>query len=143
MPHIQLTPIVKKSATQPMKVHERMWEYGVAMTIAGILFVVLSVYLYFRRGYYDLYIANKIFAGDAAILLGIVLLIGPTSRLFSFPDRLIQYRKALGIVAFLSALMHGITSMFLIPSKFTLISLLIDQTWPFIFGLSALFLLIS
>lgn len=118
-------------------------QYGVALTFAIPLFVVLSFYLFLRRGYYDLYIANKIFAGVAAMLLGIDLMIGPGSRLFSFPDRLIQYRKELGIVAFLSALIHAINSLFLLPSKFPLAGFLKELILPFIFGLSALLILIT
>ena len=118
-------------------------QYGTAFTVALPLFVTLSFYLFFRRGYYDLYIANKIFAGTAAIMLGIVLLIGPGSRLFSFPDRLIQYRKELGIVAFISAFIHAINSLFLLPSKFPLLGFLKELLLPFIFGLTALITLIS
>ncbi|KKS93785.1 MAG: hypothetical protein UV70_C0006G0002 [Parcubacteria group bacterium GW2011_GWA2_43_13] len=138
MPHIQLTPIVKKSATQPMKVHGRMWEYGVAMTIAGILFVVLSVYLYYRRGYYDLYIANKIFAGTSAILLGIVLLLGPLSRAYTIFDRWLKYRKEIGIVAFVLALAHSVSSFFFLSDYFSRARFFTSGLWPFVFGITAL-----
>ena len=112
-------------------------QYGMAFAAAAILFVALSVYLFYRRGYYDLYIANKVFAGVAAVLLGIVILIGPGSRLFSFPDRYVQYRKELGIVAFFLALIHGIASFFFLPSKFPLSGFLGTLNWPFVFGLIA------
>lgn len=118
-------------------------QYGVALTFYLPIFIGLSVYLYFRRGYYDLYIANKIFAGSAAVMLGIVLLIGPASRLFSFADRLIQYRKELGIVAFISAFIHTISSLFLLPSKFPLLGFINELLFPFIFGLTAILLLAS
>lgn len=118
-------------------------QYGPALAAAISLFVILSVYLFFRRGYYDLYIANKIFAGAAAILLGIVLLIGPGSRLFSFPDRYIQYRKELGIVAFFLALIHGIVSFFFLPSKFSIPQFFGTGWYPFIFGLIATIVLVA
>lgn len=117
-------------------------QYGAALTATLFLFIILSLYLFYRRGYYDLYITNKIFAGVAAILLGIVLLVGPLSRLFSFPDRYVQYRKELGIVAFFLALIHGIVSLFFLPSKFPLSGFLGTLNWPFIFGLAATIILI-
>lgn len=118
-------------------------QYGTALMVAMFLFVILSVYLFYRRGYYDLYIANKIFAGVSAILLGIVLLIGLLSRLFSFFDRDIQYRKELGIIAFFLALSHGVISLFFLPSKFPLSGFLKTPNWPFVFGLTAIIILIA
>lgn len=118
-------------------------QYGFAFAVAVFFFIVFSVYVYYRRGYYDLYITNKVFAGVAAILLGIVLLIGPGSRLFSFPDRYVQYRKELGIVAFFIALIHGIVSFFFLPSKFPVSGFLETLKWPFIFGLAATAILLG
>lgn len=118
-------------------------QYGAALAVAMLLFAVLSVYLFFRRGYYDLYIANKIFAGVAALLLGLVLLIGPLSRLFSFPDRYVQYRKELGIIAFFLAMTHGLISLFFLPSKFPLSGFLRTLNWPFVFGLTAVIVLVA
>ena len=118
-------------------------QYGAALAVAMPLFVILSVYLFYRRGYYDLYIANKTFAGVAAILLGIVLLIGLLSRLFSFPDRYVQYRKELGIIAFFFAFVHGIVSFFFLSSKFPLSGFLGTLNWPFVFGLIAAIVLIA
>ncbi|MFA5800318.1 MAG: ferric reductase-like transmembrane domain-containing protein [Candidatus Peribacteraceae bacterium] len=121
----------------------QLQQYGAALAVTIPLFMVLSVYLFYRRGYYDLYIANKIFAGVAAILLGIVLLLGPLSRLFSFPDRYVRYRKELGIVAFFLALIHGIVSLFFLSSKFPLSGFLGTLNWPFIFGLTATIVLVA
>ena len=117
-------------------------QYGAALAVAVPLFVILSIYLFYRRGYYDLYITNKVFAGVSAVLLGIVILIGPGSRLFSFPDRYVQYRKELGIVAFFLALIHGLVSFFFLPSRFPLSGFLGTLNWPFIFGLVATIILI-
>lgn len=116
-------------------------QYGTAFAAGLLFFAVLSVYIFFRRGYYDLYIANKAFAGTAAILLGIVLLLGPLSRLFAFPDKYVQYRKELGIVAFLLALAHGIISAFFLSEKFS--RLLETFNWPLAFGVAATILLIA
>lgn len=132
-----------KSSKTPRDWQYQFQQYGVALAVAILLFVILSIYLFYRRGYYDLYIANKVFAGLAAILLGVVLLIGPLSRLFSFPDRYVQYRKELGIVAFFLAFIHEIVSLFFLPSKFPLSGFLGTLNWPFIFGLVATIILIG
>ena len=118
-------------------------QYGTALTAGVFWFGVLSMYIFYRRGYYDLYIANKVFAGAAAILLGLVLLIGPLSRLFSFPDRYVQYRKEFGIVAFFLALIHGVVSLFFLPAKFALSGFLGTLNWPLIFGLVATVILVA
>lgn len=117
-------------------------QYGTAVLAALIIFLALSVYLFNRRGYYDLFIANKVFAGVAAVLLGIVLLLGPLSRLFSFSDRYVQYRKELGIVAFLLALIHSVVSLFFLPSKFPLSKFLGTLNWALLFGLAAVLVLL-
>lgn len=118
-------------------------QYSIALAMAAPFYLALSFYLFFRRGYYDLYIANKSFAGVSAILLGIVLLIGPGSRMFSFPDRYVQYRKELGIIAFFLALIHSLVSFFFLPLKFPLAKYLATLNWPFIFGLAAIIILIA
>lgn len=112
-------------------------QYGAALMVAVPLFVLLSLFIFYRRGYYDLYIANKVFAGIAAILLGIVLLIGPLSRYFAFPDRYIQYRKELGIIAFLLALIHAIVSLFFLPTRFPLLMYFGKFNWQFVLGMIA------
>ncbi len=118
-------------------------QYGTAFGVALVLFILFSVYLYYRRGYYDLYIVNKIFAGDAAILLGLALLLGPLNRLFNAFDRYLQYRKEIGIVAFALALMHGLSSLFFLPDHFTWSRYLGSGLWPFLFGLACLIVLLG
>lgn len=118
-------------------------QYGTAFITALFFFVVLSLYIFYRRGYYDLYIINKVFAGVSVVLLGAVILIGPGSRLFSFPDRYVQYRKELGVIAFFLAFIHVIISLFFLPSKFPLSGYLEKINLPFMFGLLATIILIS
>ena len=118
-------------------------QYGPPLWVTGILFISLSLYLFFRRGYFDLYISNKIYAGVAAILLGMVLLLGPLGRLFSFADNYVHYRKELGIIAFILAVIHGVVSLFFLPARFPLSSYIGALNWPFIFGLVATVFLIA
>ncbi|MBI3963852.1 MAG: ferric reductase-like transmembrane domain-containing protein [Candidatus Kerfeldbacteria bacterium] len=141
-------PQSKSAATPPSRQPSGYWkfqfqQYGVAVALATLLFAVLSVYLIFRRGYYDFYIANKVFAGVAAVCIGVILLIGPLSRFSRALGRYIQYRKELGIVAFLLALIHGVVSLFFLPSKFPLSGFFGTLRWPFLFGLSATIVLVA
>ena len=117
-------------------------QYGAALMAAVPVFVSLSLYIFYRRGYYDLYIANKAFAGDAAVLLGVVFLLGPLSRFFVIFDRYLQYRKEIGIVAFFLALVHGLVSLFFLPSKFPMSRYVSTLNWPFVFGLAGLVILV-
>ena len=107
-------------------------QYGAALMAAVPVFVSLSLYIFYRRGYYDLYIANKVLAGDAAILLGIIFILGPLSRFFSVFDRYIQYRKEIGMVAFFLALTHGVVSLRYVSTL----------NWPLVFGLLGLIVLV-
>lgn len=132
------TPQPTHAIPPPRTMHwmHEVRQYGMAF-IAGALpiFTFFSLYIFYRRGFYDLYIANKAFANTAAVLLGIVLLIGPLSRYFAFPDRFLQYRKELGIIAFFSALLHVIVSLFFLPHIFPVTLYKTALYWPFFFGM--------
>lgn len=80
----------------------------VTLGIAGALFWYLTA----RRGYFDLSIINKSLASASLLLLGIVLLLGPLSRLYGRFDKWINYRKELGILAFFLGVVHVYLSMF-------------------------------
>ncbi|MDP3986497.1 MAG: ferric reductase-like transmembrane domain-containing protein [Candidatus Veblenbacteria bacterium] len=123
--------------------HERMYEYGVALGLAIVQFVAFSVYLYGRRGFYDLFIINKAFAGVAAVLLGIVLLLGPLGRMFNMFDKYLRFRKELGIMAFFFALMHTVSSLFFLPGRFPLERYFTTGKWPFLFGLIGIVVLMA
>lgn len=98
---------------------ESFRQYLFSFLMASVIFLFLSFYLFLRRGYYDLYIINKVLAGTSTILLGFVLLLGPFSRLYQIFDRFLIYRKELGIIAFFFALIHGLASFFFLPSHFS------------------------
>lgn len=123
--------------------HQHLREYGVAFGFSLAVFVVFSFYLFERRGYYDLFIINKAFAGVAAVLLGVVLLLGPASRMFNAFDRYLRYRKEFGILAFFLALAHTVTSLLFLPDKFSLSRYVTAGLWPFLFGLTGILVLLG
>ena len=122
---------------------EQLRQWMVAMLASGTIFAVLSLYLFLRRGYYNLYIANKAFGSAGFMVIAIVLLIGPLSRLYQRFDPWIIYRKELGIVGFIAALAHTIISLFLLPDKFQLASFFKFVSFnrglvPFLFGITSI-----
>ena len=74
--------------------------------------VFLVIYLTLRRGYFDLSIVNKSLASGSLMLLGVVLLLGPMSRLYQRFDKWVNYRKELGILAFFLGAAHVYMAMF-------------------------------
>ena len=121
---------------------ESLHRYVLSFISTVLLFIFFSFYIYNRRGYYDLYILNKIFAGIAATQIGIILLIGSLSRMFDVFDKLLQFRKSLGIFAFLMVSPHVISSLFLLRDHFPLERYFTTGSTPFIFGLLATIVLI-
>lgn len=122
-------------------VDSKLYKYFVPFALAVALFVLFSIYLYLRRGFYDLYIINKILAGVAAVQLGIVLLLGPLGRIFDKYDSLLKFRKYFGIVAFLMALLHSVISFFFLSDHFPIMKYFTPINVPFIFGLLGVLLL--
>ena len=148
--HMEVQTSAQQPSTTPQQEPERrginwgfqLQQYGAAVMVAALPFVALSVYLFFRRGYYDLYIINKLFAGVGAILLGLVLLLGPLSRFFDRFDRYAQYSKELGIVAFFLIIAHAVSSYYFLPTHFARERFYTTGFFPFIYGLAATVLLV-
>jgi len=85
------------------------WVQSIVYTF--VIFAFFSIFLYLRRGFYNLYIINKVFGSAAAVLAGLTLLIGPLSKRFTYFSHLMTIRRQLGLVAFSLALAHIIASL--------------------------------
>lgn len=111
------------------------WRKGVLT--AAVIFLLFSLYLFLRRGYYSLYIANKAFGSSAAILAGLSLVVGPLAKhLFVLVDY-VSIRRHMGLLALLFGMVHAVISLFLLPQKFPVSWY--QQEWvPVIFGATAL-----
>ncbi len=68
-------------------------EWWKALGITTVIFIGLSLYLFLRRGYYDLYIINKVFGSTSVVLAGLTLVIGPLSGIFSGIKVFLNTRK--------------------------------------------------
>lgn len=118
-------------------------KYAKVVFVSVLLFVGFSTYISLRRGYYDLYIINKVLAGVAAIDFSIIILLGSLSRLFNFVDKHLELRKEFGIVGMVLAVTHAVSSFFFLSNKFPPKFYFENQLLPFIFGLIAIAILIS
>lgn len=113
----------------------RIRPYLVAYAIASGILFTLCLYLFLRRGYFDLYIANKAIADTALYMIGLVLLAGTLGRLYQKFDALLGLRKAIGIFAAIFAIIHFLIAFFFLPTHFTLNGFLTRGLIPFVFGL--------
>ena len=116
--------------------NEFIKRWGKAVAISLGIFIILSCYLYLRRGYYNTYIINKVFGSTAVILAGITLLIGPLRKnpLASF---FMAIRRQLGLLAFGAALLHVMFSL-VQSNRFAWFSWYLNELIPVVFGIVAI-----
>lgn len=121
---------------------ESVRQYAVATVVSATVMATLSLYLFIRRGYFTLAIANKAIAATALVVLGIVLLLGPLSRAYDRFDRWVLYRKELGILALAASAIHVYLSMFPL-SKGNPFGFYLSKPVPAAFGLLGFLLMIG
>ncbi len=112
---------------------EKKWMKSIGLSL--LAFLVFSVYLYLRRGYYNIYIINKVFGSSAVILASLTLLIGPLRKLPLFM-RMMLYRRQLGLIAFLFAILHVIFSLLQLK-RFPFPTWYLSEWLPITFGILA------
>lgn len=108
-----------------------------SLVISFFVFALLSFYLYTRRGYYNIYIVNKVFGSEAAILAGFTLLIGPLSKRFATLTSYVTIRRHVGLVAFGLAILHISFSLFQ-TQRFEWFSWYLEEWIPVAFGILAI-----
>ncbi len=101
--------------------------------ITFIVFAIFSGYLYLRRGYYNLYIINKVLGSVAVVIAGLTLLIGPL-RNHQFFSGMVSYRRQLGLFAFGLAVAHVIVSL-LQQQRFPFPNWYLTEWLPVTFGI--------
>lgn len=77
-----------------------------------------SLYLFVRRGDYDLFVANKALATTSLVLIGLSFALSGLCYFWNFVDTKIIYRKFLGLVGFAFAIAHVIVALNFLPHKF-------------------------
>jgi len=91
---------------------ENIRQYAVALVVTAATVWLVYRYAAVRYGVEGLSTLNKSLATSTLLLLGIVLLLGPLSRLFAVFDHFLKYRKELGIMTFFTGVTHVYLSMF-------------------------------
>ena len=110
------------------------------LVFSSFIFIAGSLYLFARRGNYDLYIANKVFATTALVLIGLSLTLSGFCYFWDFVDTKIIYRKSLGLVGFAFAVLHIIVTLNFLPHKFAYPNWFVDHNISVTFGILALFI---
>lgn len=91
---------------------ENIRQYAVAAIVTALTVWFVYRYAVVRYGVTGLSSFNKSLATSTLFFLGIVLLLGPLSRLFTMFDHALKYRKELGVLTFFTAAAHVYLSMF-------------------------------
>ena len=105
-----------------------------------VLFVSVTIYTALRRGFNGLETINSSVAWTSVILISSSFILSSICYFWDLFDTRIIYRKHLGVVGFIYALIHAIISLFFITefSPFTTYFLSPENFPVFLFGLTAL-----
>jgi DMSO/TMAO reductase YedYZ heme-binding membrane subunit len=87
-------------------------QYFVAALVVAATVGFFYQYAMVRYGVSGLSTLNKSLATSSLFLLGVVLLLGPFSRMFDVLDRAFKYRKEFGVLTFYISALHVYLSMF-------------------------------
>lgn len=105
--------MAKKRVQQKISANgESVRQYAVAIVVTAVTVWLVYRYAVVRYGVEGLSSFNKSLATSTLFLLGIVLLLGPLSRLFTLFDYTLKYRKELGVLTFFTGATHVYLSMF-------------------------------
>jgi DMSO/TMAO reductase YedYZ heme-binding membrane subunit len=119
-----------------MKELQKRWLKAIIISL--IIFILLLIYLYIRRGSFNIYDANKAFGSIAVILAGITLIMGPLSRSGVRPiAKYMTIRRQLGVSAFIYGVLHVIASLTL-QERFPFPQWYGEEWLPVIMGLIAI-----
>lgn len=105
--------------------------------LSSVIFIIFSIYLVIRRGYFNLYIANKVFGSTAVVLAGVTLILGPLSKKYQALLSWMMIRKHLGLAALGLALFHIVASL-LLQNKFPFPKWYVGEWLPVAMGLLAI-----
>lgn len=98
------------------------------------LFGILLYYVFLSRGKWDLFGTNQAAANTGMILISLSFLLTSLSYFFNFADRLIVFRKHLGVLGFCWILAHIVVVMFLLPMMFPMSDWLGKRLVSFSYG---------
>src|SRR3989344_6251040 len=115
---------------------EELYRFLKGFVVSAIIFAIFSLYLFLRRGYFNLYIANKVFGSTAVLLSGITLVIGILSKKYTFLASFMTIRRHLGLLALGFAVIHVVLSLTQ-QNKFPFPQWYLSHWIPILFGIAA------
>lgn len=116
---------------------EEMYRFGKAFVVSAIVFAIFSMYLFLRRGYFNLYIANKVFGSSAVLLASVTLVVGILSKRYTFFTSLMTIRRQLGLLALGFVVIHVILSLWQ-KNKFPFPEWYLNHWVSILFGITAI-----
>lgn len=118
---------------------------------SAALFILGNIYLFTRRdalnifaneASYNIFIANKVFASTAVVLIGLSLALSGLCYFWDFVDTKIIYRKYLGVMGLFYGIAHIIVTIVFLTEPFTVRDYLSRHPISAVFGALALIVLI-
>ncbi|MBP7967374.1 hypothetical protein KAZ66_03805, partial [Candidatus Woesebacteria bacterium] len=71
-----------------------------------VIFIIISLYIFATQGIYDLRAFSRATANVGIILIGLSFMLSGLCYFWNFADHFIIYRKQLGVIGFIYALIH-------------------------------------
>lgn len=127
----------------------RLWTNAFLFSI--VLFISGNLYLFVRRdklnifaneASYNIYIANKVFASTALVLIGLSLALSGLCYFWNFVDTKIVYRKYMGVMGLYYGIIHILVTLFFLTDRFPWPEYLTGRAISALFGALALAILI-
>lgn len=116
-------------------------QYLVALFMAGLVYSSVVWYTKLSTPEVAAAVVNRGASMGTLVLLGFVLLLGPMTRMFGGGWRtLFMFRKELGVVAFVTGLVHVYLSMFVF-ARFGPFGFYVGRPWSAYPGLAALLIM--
>lgn len=83
-----------------------------------VLYLCIGFYVFIEHRYFDLFIADKVLAFTAFILIGFSLVLSSVAYFWDFADDKIMYRKYLGLVGYFLLVIHLIILLYFLRDRF-------------------------
>lgn len=124
-PEIQIQEKLNEQikSNPPPKPHNLWFDIGM---YSLVIFIIISLYIFATQGTYDLRAFSRATANVGIILIGLSFMLSGLCYFWNFADHFIIYRKQLGVIGFIYALMHTSvvlyhagTTQILIPTSLT------------------------
>lgn len=93
-----------------------LWRNTIIFSI--LLYIVVTIYYWFNRGTLNISMANRAVGDVAIILIGLSFVLSSVCYFWNFADHLIVYRKQLGVVGFIYAMIHTLVIIFYLDPVF-------------------------